>query len=56
MIAPIVTIIVGSYLVVAPIATDPVIEYLYVLGSLFVGVLFYIPFVYYKVSLGCMGE
>lgn len=50
------TIVIGSYLVVAPIVTDPAIEYLYVLGVLFIGVLVYIPFVYYKCSLGFMGK
>lgn len=40
----------------APIVTDPAIEYLYVLGALFIGVLVYIPFVFYKCSLGFMGN
>ncbi|XP_032784128.2 b(0,+)-type amino acid transporter 1 [Daphnia magna] len=55
LFVPILTIVIGSYLVVAPIVTDPAIEYLYVLGVLFIGVLVYIPFVYYKCSLGFMG-
>ncbi|XP_046458061.1 b(0,+)-type amino acid transporter 1-like [Daphnia pulex] len=55
LFVPILTIIIGSYLVVAPIVTDPAIEYLYVLGALIIGVLFYIPFVFYKCSLGFMG-
>ena len=40
----------------APIVTEPAVEYLYVLGVLFVGFLVYIPFVYYKCSLGFMGN
>ena len=40
----------------APIVTEPAIEYLYVLGALFIGVLVYIPFVFYKCSLGFMGN
>lgn len=55
LIVPIVVAIIGSYLVVAPIITDPAIEYLYTVGALAIGFFVYIPFVYYKYSFGCMG-
>jgi len=54
IIMPVVTLVVGSTLVVAPIVTAPTLGYLYVLASLFVGILVYIPFVYYKVTISCM--
>lgn len=53
---PIVTLVVGAGLVVLPVVTTPTLEYLFVVLALLVGVLIYIPFVYYKVSLSCMGE
>lgn len=56
MFVPILVIIIGSYLVVAPIVTNPVVEYLYVLVALVLGVVVYIPFVYYKVTLSCLGK
>lgn len=56
IIVPVLVIVIGCYLVVAPIVTDPAIEYFYVLGIMGVGILFYIPFVYYKCSFVFMGE
>lgn len=47
--------IVGSYLVVAPIIYDPDIQYLYILLVLMVGFVVYIPFIYYKFSLPHLG-
>ncbi len=56
IIIPCIITLVGCYLVVAPIISDPAIEYAYVLAVFVVGVLFYIPFVYYKYSFGFMGN
>lgn len=42
--------LVGLYLIVAPVLHDPAIEYLYVLGTLLLGFIVYIPFVFYKFS------
>jgi len=55
LIMPIVTLIVGSCLVILPIVTTPTMGYLLVVLSLMAGILVYIPFVYYKNSLSCMG-
>lgn len=55
LVVPIVVAIIGCYLVVAPIITDPAIEYLYTVGALLIGFVVYIPFVYYKLSFPCMG-
>ena len=49
-------IIVGSYLVVAPLVTNPTIEYCYVAAVLFIGFVVYVPFVYLKMSMGCLGN
>ena len=56
LLAPIIVIFVGTYLVIAPIVTAPAMEYLYVAGVMALGVLVYIPFVYYKCSLQCLGK
>lgn len=54
--APIVTLIIGLYLIVAPLVTNPTLDYLYVLAALVMGFVFYIAFVYYRWTLGCMGK
>jgi solute carrier family 7 (L-type amino acid transporter), member 9/15 len=56
IIVPIIVIIVGSYLVVAPLVTNPAIEYCYIAAILFVGFVVYVPFVYYKLSMACLGN
>ncbi len=56
MVIPIITAIVGCYLIAAPVVSDPTVEYLYVLVVLFIGFIIYIPFVYYKCSLVCIGK
>ena len=55
IVIPIIVALIGCYLVVAPIITDPAIEYLYTVGALVIGFFVYIPFVYYKYSFPCMG-
>ena len=56
LIVPIIVIIVGSYLVVAPLVTDPAIEYAYIGAAILLGFIFYIPFVYKKYSMPFLGE
>lgn len=51
---PIIMIVIGSYFIVAPIISNPAVQYLFILGAVVVGILVYIPFVYYKYSFGCM--
>ncbi|XP_065569916.1 b(0,+)-type amino acid transporter 1-like isoform X12 [Artemia franciscana] len=55
IIMPIIVLIVSVYLVVAPIVEDPQIEYLYATMFILAGLIFYIPFIYYKVPVKCMG-
>jgi len=56
LIVPIIVIIVGSYLVVAPLVTDPAIEYAYIGAAILLGFIFYIPFVYKKYSMPFLGS
>ena len=56
LIIPNIVIIVGSYLIVAPIVTDPAIEYVYILAVFLVGFVVYVPFVYFKYSLRYLGN
>lgn len=55
LIIPVLVIIIGSYLVVAPLVTDPAIEYAYIGGVVLLGFFVYIPFVYKKWSMQCLG-
>lgn len=50
LVIPVIVIMVGSFLVVAPIISDPTWEYFYVLLAAVLGIVVYIPFVYYKYS------
>lgn len=45
LIIPVLVLVVSGYLVVAPIIDKPQIEYLYALGFIFAGLIFYVPFV-----------
>jgi len=56
LIIPVLVIIIGSYLVVAPLVTDPAIEYAYIGGVVLLGFFVYIPFVYKKWSMQCLGK
>lgn len=53
---PIIVILVGSYLVVAPFISQPTLRYLYVLAGVLLGVVVYVLFVYYKVSFKFIGN
>lgn len=45
IIIPYLVLIISVYLVIGPIIDNPQIEYLYALGFIFAGLIFYIPFV-----------
>ncbi|ODN01481.1 b(0,+)-type amino acid transporter 1 [Orchesella cincta] len=51
IIIPVVAVLISAALVVLPIVYDPKLEYLAVLGFFALGVVIYIPFVYYKYRL-----
>ncbi|KFM76396.1 B(0,+)-type amino acid transporter 1, partial [Stegodyphus mimosarum] len=51
-----IVLFVSMFLVVAPIAQDPQIEYLYASFFVLSGLLIYIPFVHYKIHLNIMGN
>ncbi|XP_006816949.1 b(0,+)-type amino acid transporter 1-like [Saccoglossus kowalevskii] len=48
IIIPIIVFLASIYLVIAPIIDEPALEYLYATIFIFAGLIFYIPFVYYK--------
>lgn len=54
---PIAIMILGSYFVVAPIISNPAEQknVYYILATMGIGLLFYIPFVYYKYTFGFIG-
>ncbi len=56
IIIPIIAVLMSAALVVLPIAYDPKVGYLGVLGFFALGVLVYIPFVYKKYRLPYMGN
>ena len=56
MVIPVVTAMIGLFIVVAPLVSDPAVEYLYVLIVLSIGFLVYIPFFFYKYSLNLVGK
>ncbi|XP_067133337.1 b(0,+)-type amino acid transporter 1 isoform X3 [Centruroides vittatus] len=56
IIIPIFVLIISVYLVLAPIIQNPQIEYLYATLFIVSGLIFYIPFVYYKFQLKIMGR
>uniref|UniRef100_T1J7A2 b(0,+)-type amino acid transporter 1 n=1 Tax=Strigamia maritima TaxID=126957 RepID=T1J7A2_STRMM len=53
---PILVLIASIYLVIAPIVDNPQVEYLYATLFIFAGLIFYIPFVYYKLELSIMNK
>lgn len=48
--------VVSAILVVAPIVAAPQVQYFYVLLFILAGLIFYVPFVYYKKRVPGMGE
>ncbi|CAG2199712.1 unnamed protein product [Mytilus edulis] len=51
IIIPIVFVLIACYLVIGPIVQDPKIEFLYAFLFVIGGLLFYIPFVFFKIEL-----
>ena len=47
--------IVSAYLVIGPIVAEPQIQYFYALCFILAGLIFYVPFVYYKNIVPGMG-
>ena len=53
---PVVVLLISAYLVVAPIIQNPRIEFLYATIFIFSGLIFYVPFVVWKVRFKFLGE
>ncbi|XP_067651410.1 b(0,+)-type amino acid transporter 1-like isoform X2 [Haliotis asinina] len=51
IVIPVLVVLASVYLVIAPIVHDPRMEFLYALMFIASGLLFYFPFVYYKLSV-----
>ena len=56
IVLPIIVLIASAYLVVAPIIEEPTLEFLYAFLFILSGLIFYLPFVFYKKELGCMSK
>lgn len=56
LVIPIFTLCVAIFLSVMPIISEPSFKYLAALGFIFLGVLIYIPFVYYRIRPKMMGK
>ena len=56
LVIPIFVMIVSVYLVIGPIASNPQIQYVYALLFILAGLIFYVPFVYYKKVLPGIGH
>lgn len=56
LIVPYITLGVAVFLAVTPMFSEPPAKYLAALGFIFSGVVFYVPFVYYKKRPKIMGK
>ena len=56
IVIPIIVLIASIWLVVAPIVDQPRIEFLYAFLFIVGGLIFYIPFVYYKIKIPGVGK
>ena len=56
LIIPIILICIGCFLIVTPLVSNPVTEYLYILAVILVGFIVYVPFVYFKFSIDRFGN
>ena len=54
IIIPLVVLLVSIYLIIGPIVDKPTIEYLYAAMFILSGMVFYVPFVHYKVRIPFM--
>jgi L-type amino acid transporter 9 len=55
-VIPIIALLISIYLVIAPIVNQPQMEFLYAFIFLVAGLIFYGPFVYFKVRIPGVGE
>ena len=55
LVIPIIVLLVSLFLVIAPIADKPQVEFLYAGLFIVAGLIFYVPFVYYQKELPGMG-
>uniref|UniRef100_A0A0P5JBS7 b(0,+)-type amino acid transporter 1 n=1 Tax=Daphnia magna TaxID=35525 RepID=A0A0P5JBS7_9CRUS len=51
IIIPVIVMVVSAYLVIGPIAAAPQVQYFYALLFILAGLIFYVPFVYYKTQV-----
>lgn len=56
IIIPIIVMAVSAVLIVAPIAAAPQVQYFYALLFILAGLIFYVPFVYYKRTVPGIGK
>ncbi|XP_017771323.1 PREDICTED: b(0,+)-type amino acid transporter 1-like [Nicrophorus vespilloides] len=54
IIIPVLVLVISIYLVIGPIIDQPTIEYLYAALFILGGMVFYVPFVHYKVRIPFM--
>ncbi|XP_018327306.1 b(0,+)-type amino acid transporter 1 [Agrilus planipennis] len=54
IIIPIIVLLISIYLVIGPIIDNPTIEYLYAAIFVLSGMIFYVPFVHYKIRIPFM--
>lgn len=56
IIIPYLVLVISVYLIIGPILDKPTIEYLYATFFILGGMVFYVPFVHYKLRIPFMGE
>lgn len=56
IIFPWIVLLASVYLVLGPIIDKPQVEYLYAILFIVAGLIFYFPFVYFKLSIKFMGK
>lgn len=56
IVIPVVFVLIATYLVIGPIVQKPQIEFLYAFLFVIGGLVFYIPFVYFKIHFPCFGK
>ncbi|KAG1684577.1 b(0,+)-type amino acid transporter 1 [Nymphon striatum] len=56
LIIPVIVLVISVYLVIAPIVDKPTVEYVYATAFMVAGVVFYIPFVHFKLKVCYMGK
>ena len=56
IIIPYLVLVISFYLIIGPIIDKPTIEYLYAALFILGGMIFYVPFVHYKMRIPFMGK